>query len=163
MADSGNIGGSIISELGQIGKQIGTEVAKVPKDIAGKALESLGTSSSKNSKGQTVVTSGTPGEGGKPATAWEQIDGENDQAVKRHMARRALEELTSGAIAKKKEPSIWERLQQEQEQKKNVLAQNQAQQSAQSLPMATSKRPRGDLYGKKAKQTATENRNVRQD
>ncbi len=162
MADSGNIGGSIISELGQIGKQIGTEVVKVPKDIAGKALESLGTASSKNPKGQTVV-SGKPGEEGKPSTAWEQIDGEKDRALKRHMARRALEELTSGAIAKKKEPSIWERLQQEQEQKKNVLAQNQAQQAAQSLPTGTSKRPRGDLYGKKAKQTATENRNVRQD
>ena len=159
MAD--NIGGQIISELGSIAKDVGEQTAQIPKDIAGKALESLGSASSKNPKGKTVVSQASAG-GDKPATAWEQIDAESDRAVKRHIARAALEELTRGSM-RKKEPSIWERLQQENEQKKEMQKQQTAAAAAQSLPAATSKRPRGDLYGAKAKQTATENRNVRQD
>jgi len=159
MADNGSIGGQIISELGSIAKDVGKQTAKIPADIAGKALESLGSSSGKNPKGQTVVSQVTT-EGGKKS-AWEQIDTEPDRAMKRHIARKALEELTKGQL-KKKEPSIWERLQQENEQKKEMQKQQTAA-SAQALPQATSKRPRGDLYGAKAKQTATENRNVRQD
>jgi len=158
MADT--VGGQIISELGSIAKDVGKQTAQIPKDIAGKALESLGASGTKNPKGKTVV-SNAPASGDKPATAWEQIDAESDRAVKRHIARAALEELTKGSL-RKKEPSIWERLQQENEQKKEMQKQQVAA-AAQSLPIATSKRPRGDLYGTKAKQTATENRNVRQD
>jgi len=157
MADT--VGGQIISELGNIAKDVGKQTAQIPKDIAGKALESLGAAAGKNPKGKTVVSQATAS-GDKPSV-WEQIDKEPDRVVKRHIARAALEELTRGSM-RKKEPSIWERLQQENEQKKEMQKQ-QAAAAAQSLPTATSKRPRGDLYGAKAKQTATENRNVRQD
>lgn len=154
-----NIPGQIISELGEIGKKVGGEVAKIPKDIAGKALESLGASSKKS--GFSTPVQKAP-EGGTPATAWEQIGVEKDRKIKQAIARKALEEFVGGKITKLREPSIWERLQMEQEQKKNL---QQAQQAAasQSLPVATSKRPQGDLYGTKAKKTATENKNVRQD
>ena len=143
-----NLPGQIISELGQIAKDVGKQTVQIPKDIAGKALESLGGSSKKPV--------------GDDTTAWAQIGREKDQKIRRSIARKALEELAGGVIQKKREPSIWERLQQEQEQKKNQQQQQQTA-SSQSLPMATSKRPKGDLYGTKAKKTATENRNVRQD
>ncbi len=155
------VGGQIISELGQLGKKVGGEVAKVPKDIAGKALESLGSSSGKKQTGQASTTPQvTPGE--KPKTAWEQIDVEQNEKVKRQIARRALEELMKGDLKRPKEPSIWERLQMEADQKKKESAAQSAA-AAQQISMPSSKRARGDLYGTKAKQTATENRNVRQD
>ncbi len=151
----GNIPGQIISELGEIGKKVGSEVVQVPKDIAGKALESLGTSGGSGQK--PLVTTQSGGE----KSAWEKIDGEKDQKIKKSIARRALEELANRQL-KQKEPSIWERLQAEQDQKKQEAQSRQAA-SAQQLPTSTSKRPRGDLYGANAKKTATENRSLRQD
>lgn len=148
-----NIGGQIIGEIGEIAKDVGKQVAQLPKDIVGSAMESLGT-----------PPSSTPLVATKPSgekSAWEKIDGEKDVKIKRTIARRALEELASRQL-RKKEPSIWERLQAEQEQKKGLKLQQNAT-AAQQLQPATSKRARGDLYGAKAKTTATENRNVRQD
>lgn len=139
--------GQIISELGSIAKDVGKQAVQVPKDIAGKALESLGASTK------------------KPAgddSAFAKIGREKDLRMKQKIARKALEELASGSLAKPREPSIWERLQQEQEQKKH-MQQQQASAANQSLPASVSKRPVGDLYGTKAKKTATENKNVRQD
>jgi hypothetical protein len=152
-----NIGSQIIGELGEIGKQVGNEVANIPKDIAGKAMESMGATSGKPGQKSPMVSTSPTGE----KSAWETIDSEKDKKVKRSIARKALEELANREI-KRKEPSIWERLQQEQEQKKNQLLQQKAAASQQLQPGA-SKRPRGDLYGAKAKKTTTENRNVRQD
>lgn len=143
-----NVPGQIISELGQIAKDVGKQAVQIPKDIAGKALESLGATSGKTSAGDN--------------TAWSQIGREKDQKVKQSIARKALEELAGGKITRPREPSIWERLQQEQEQKKHMQQQS-APGAMTPLPTSSSKRPVGDLYGAKAKKTATENRNVRQD
>ena len=153
-----NVGGQIASELGQIAKDVGKQVVSVPKDVAGAAMESLGASSGKSTKGQTVVPAGTATE----ATAWEKMDVEPNARIRRSLARKALEEL-AGKKLQRKEPSIWEKLQQEQEQKKQAQQQQAAAAAAANVPMPAAKRPRGDLYGAKAKKTATENRNVRQD
>lgn len=160
MAD--NFGSQIIGELGQIAKDVGKQTVQIPKDIAGKALESLGASGGKK-QGAAVQVPQKSAEGVKSQSAWEQIGSEPDAAIRRHIARRALEELAGGNIRKQREPSIWERLQQEQEQKKEALQKQKAQDRATELPSTGSKRPAGDLYGAKAKKTATENRNVRQD
>jgi hypothetical protein len=149
----GTIPGQIIGELSEIGKQVGGEVTQIPKDIAGIALESLGAKSSK----------ARPVQPGKSNTAWDQIDVEPDKKIKRTMARRALEELVQGSAKRPKEPSIWERLQMEADEKKKQETQSKQATASQQLNVPASKRPRGDLYGAKAKQTATENRNVRQD
>jgi hypothetical protein len=161
MADT--VGGQIISELGEIGKKVGSEAVKIPKDIAGVALESIGASGSNKQGSAKIFSSAATGEAAKnPETAWEKISIEKDTNIRRQMARKALEELTKGMAARPKEPSVWERLQMEQEQKKKETIMQNVQ-AAQTLPMPASKRPKGDLYGTKAKQTATENRNVRQD
>ena len=155
-----NVPGQIISELGEIGKKVGGEVAKIPKDIAGKALESLG-ASTKTPGGTVKAQTNSPDVA--PKTAWDKIAVEKDQKVRRAIARKALEDLVGGAVAKPREPSIWERLQMEQEQKKNLQQQQQAAATASQLPQTGSKRPPGDLFGVKAKKTAAENKNVRQD
>lgn len=151
------IPGQIISELGELGKKVGGEVAKVPKDIAGKALESMGTSSGKTGAAAAKTPGGTEI---KSDSMWDKIALEKDQKVKRSIARKALEDLVNKA-PQRREPSIWERLQMEQEQKKQMMQQKAG--SGSPLPMPASKRPRGDLYGAKAKKTATENKNIRQD
>ncbi len=150
------IPGQIISELGELGKKVGTEAVKVPKDIAGKAMESLGSGGS-NKMGAAMAK--PVGGESKSDSMWEKILGEKDKKIKRAIARKALEDLINKPTDRR-EPSIWERLQMEQEQKKNQMAQ---QQGAAPLAMPSSKRARGDLYGAKAKKTSTENKNVRQD
>ena len=127
--------GAFTDELGDLGKQIVRETVKVPKDIAGKALESLGTSGGQKQKQQTVAT---------PPDA-----------------RAALAEI-AGIKPKQKEPTVWEKIQAEAEQKKELGKQQQT--AAQALPAVKSKRPRGDLYGMKAKKAGSEvGKNVRQD
>lgn len=159
-----NLGSQIASELGNIAKDVGNQVASIPKDMVGSALESVGISSGgKKQPGNKFVVPSSGPEGSNKQSAWDQFGSEKDEQIKRQIARKALEELAGGSVKKQREPSIWERLQQEQEQKKQMQAQQKAQSDAQSLPVATAKRPRGDLYGKKAKSTAMENKSLRQD
>jgi len=136
MANPGSMIGAFTDELGDLGKQIVRETVKVPKDIAGKALESLGTSGGQKQKQQTATTTD---------------------------ARSALAEI-AGIKPKQKEPTVWEKIQAEAEQKKELGKQQQQQAAAQALPAVKSKRPRGDLYGMKAKKAGSEvGKNVRQD
>jgi len=142
--------GSILGQIGESFEQIGSDVVKqtvqVPKDIAQAATESLGLSSSKKNPQQK-----------QPKTEEEQKTQEEKQAV----ARAALEELSGKK--QQKEPTVWEKLQQEEAQKTEQKKQQKIAASKASLPQVSSKRKRGDLYGVKAKKTAAENRNVRQD
>lgn len=142
--------GAFTDELGDLGKNIVREAVAVPKDIVGTALESLGVSGGQKQKQQTTatpdVTKKEPGE----------------QKIKASVARAALQEL-AGIKPKQKEPSVWEKIQAEAEQKKE-LGKQQQQAAAQQLAPASSKRRRGDLYGMKAKKNTTEvGKNVRQD
>ncbi len=149
MANPGSMIGAFTDELGDLGKQIVRETVKVPKDIAGKALESLGTSGGQKQKQQTVATADAPKkEPGEPQ-------------IKASIARAALAEI-AGIKPKQKEPTVWEKIQAEAEQKKELGKQQQT--AAQALPAVKSKRPRGDLYGMKAKKAGSEvGKNVRQD
>lgn len=152
----------IIGSFEDIGKDVVREVAKVPKDIAGKALESLGTSSGQKQLKQTISTP-TNESSKKNEGPWEQFDALTDKEVKKKVARKALEALLARS-AGQKEPSVWERIQMEVEQKKQLVQQQQTQTAAQQLPKTSSKRPRGDLYGIGAKKLGSEvGKNVRQD
>ena len=159
MAQPGSILGQITEEFEQIGKQVVQEVAKIPKDIAGKALESLGTSSGK--KSGTTTTNPQAQQSGEK-TPLQQLTDAKEQQTKKAIARSALEQI-AGVKPKQKEPTVWEKIQMEAEQKKEMAAKQAKQAQTQALPQATSKRKRGDLYGTQAKKTSTENKNVRQD
>ena len=96
--------GSLINQIGesfeQIGKDIARETVQAPKDIVGKALESLGsgTSSKKAARQKTVVNS-TSQQAEKPK--------EDDSEIKQAVARAALSELAGGK--KSQEPSEYEK------------------------------------------------------
>lgn len=143
---------TVLQQLGESFEQIGSDVVKqtvqAPKDIAQAAAESLGLSGSKkNAKHQQT-----------PATQEEQ----KTQEEKRVIARAALEELSGKK--KPKEKSLWEQMKEEEEQKKLMEKKRKEEAAKQALPKVTSKRPRGDLYGIKAKKASAEmSRNVRQD
>src|SRR4030042_4771753 len=141
MANS--VPGQIISELGGIGKKVGGEVAKVPKDIAGKALESLCVNAT-NTQGQKKQTTSSAGGASPPVGAWEKIDIEKDERIRKAMAHEALKQLAGGKV-KRKELSVWERLQQEQEEKRQQGIAQKAAAAATQLVIPPSKRPRGDL------------------
>lgn len=150
MVNPGNIIGAMTEELGELGKQIVSEVVQAPKDIVGTALESVGLGGGKKQKSQTKPTQ--PQDEGEQA---HQLD------LKKAIARQALAELASGK--KQKEPGVWERIQKEEEQKKEQKKLQADANKKASLPQTSSKRKRGDLYGMKAKKSSAENKNVRQD
>lgn len=159
MPHSGSIIGQLSEELAEIGKQVARESAKVPKDIAGKAMESLGVSSG-TKQGQTQVsTLSQPSEIGP----LQELAESKDESAKRSIARSALEQIAGIYKKKEKEPTAWERIQMETEQKKQLTVLQQAQVTASQLPQITPKRPRGDFWGVKAKQTSAERKGARQD
>ncbi len=161
MPQSGSIIGQISEELGELGKHVVGEAAKVPKDVAGKALESLGSTSGQ--KGQQSVGTGR-GQDVRDSenTAVGKFTRAKDQHVKNAIARAALAQL-AGVKAEQKEPTVWEKMQTEVEQKKEQTSQQQQQAANKQLPLVKSKRPRGDLFGVNAKQTSAERKGVRQD
>lgn len=148
----------IIGSFEDIGKDIVGEVAKVPKDVAGKALESLGTGGTKpGQQTSTANISDTSKEG--PVA---QLDEMKDTRAKQAIARAALIQF-AGEKPKTKEPSVWEKIQKETEQNKQRATQQQSQAVKSQLPQVAARRPRGDLFGTKAKQTSAERKAVRQD
>lgn len=144
----------IIGSFEDIGKDIVREAAKVPADIAGKALESLGTSSQKGQKGQ---------QGNQPVSgALEQFDQTKDKNIKRAIARDALAQLAGNQ--KQKEPTVQERLEKETQEKNKKEAEKAAvAQKMTPIVTGSSKPRRGNLYGIKQKSTQVENKGTRQD
>lgn len=150
----------IIGSFEDIGKDIVREVASVPKDVVGKALESLGTSAGQKKVQQTVLPSG---ENKAPSNSpLDTIDKAGTTREKKLVARSALEYLASAQKSQGKEPSAWEKQQEEDKKKKEMFEQQKQSERAALKPVAT-KKSKGDLYGTQAKKTAVENKNTRQD
>lgn len=154
------IGGQILGELGELGKQVGTEVVKAPTDIVGSALESLGgTSGKKQQSGAATVA--TPGSEKPVSTGpWQEIDTLKDKHAKEAIARAALAQI-AGNKPKAKELSVWERMQKEDQEKKE-LAKKQGPPMP-KIASPTSAKGKGDLFGVKAKQAQAEKKSIRQD
>lgn len=134
----------IIGSFEDIGKDIVRETAKVPTEIAGKALESLGTKS--NNPKQTQKQQNNFNEPSKPVPP-----------------REWLAEL-AGKNKKQPEFSVQERLEkekQEQYEKEKKLA--AVAQTMAPVSSGSSKPTRGNLYGIKQKSSSEMSKNVRQD
>lgn len=157
MANSGGILNQIGESFETIAKDVARETVQAPKDIVGTALESLGVSSGQKTQKQSAASSQQTGQENNTEVT---TPGPSDE-VKRAIARAALEELSGKS--KPKELGVWERLQKEEEQRKEMEKKQKQQAARQTLPQSSGKRPRGDLYGKKAKQTNMENKSKRQD
>ncbi len=149
----------IIGSFEDIGKDIAHEVAKVPTDIAGKALESLGTSSQKGQKGNQMTAAAADATK-KSEGALGQLDQTKDQKAKQAIAREALSQLAGRP--KQKELSVREKQEQEEAQKAEALKKQQAMQMG-PAPMISSKPKRDNLYGIKQKSSSEMSKNARQD
>ena len=152
----------IIGSFEDIGKDIAREAVKVPTDIVGKALESLGTSSQKGQKGNSVGQSPLGG-AKQPEGALGELAQAKDQKARQAIARETLAQL-AGNQKKQKEPTIQERLEKEK-QEKNEKETKQAAVAQKMAPVSTgsSKPKRGNLYGIKQKTSSEMSKNARQD
>ncbi len=139
----------IIGSFEDIGKDIARETVQVPKDVFGKAMESLGTQSQKSQKTQPAGQSPL---GGAPKPEQKSVP-----------PREWLAEL-AGKNKKQPEPTGAERLGKEKQEKNEKEAKTTAvaQKMAPLAPMSQKAKP-GNLYGIKQKRAATENKSTRQD
>lgn len=138
-----NIAKQIIGSFEDIGKDVARETVKVPKDLVGKALESLGTSSQKSQTTPTVQMPTTKEKKPMPPRQW-------------------LAEL-AGTAKKQREPTVQEIHQKEEQEKKEKEAKQAgvARQMA-PLPKVSTKPRRGQLPGLTNASLDT-SKNVRQD
>lgn len=150
----------IIGSFEDIGKDIARETVKVPGEVVGKALESLGSSSGKKTQGAKQTRTGAPGNGDRGALG--KLEETKDQKAKQAIARQALEQFAGSR--KQKEPTVQERLEKEKAEK----AEKQQKEAAGAAKMApiqevSTKQKRGNLYGVKQKTTQVENKGTRSD
>ena len=157
-----NVAKQIIGSFEDIGKDVVREAVKVPKDIAGKALESLGTSGKKGQQGNPVYT-GQADAGKQPGGALGQLDQTPDTRARQQVAREALAQI-AGNPKKQKEPTVQEKLEREKQEKKEKEAkQASSAQKMAPLNQVSTKAKRGNLYGIKQKASSEMSKNVRQD
>ena len=146
----------IIGSLGEIGSEIMKETARVPGDMVGSALEGLGHPENKKT-----------GEEDKANT----VKNDNEQhldigtqstndAKKKHLARRALEEYV-GYGRPKKTPSVWEQKEMEKEEEKKEIAELKKKKEREVLRPISTKRKQGNLYGLGTKIDIEKQRNVK--
>ena len=149
----------IIGSFEDLGKQVGSEVVKAPAEIAGKALESLGTT--KSTKQQSAVIGTDEAGKGKPEVSGplSEFNRAKDEKTKQAIARAALEQFAGKP--KSPEPSVREKSQMAEEQKKEQAA-KQVTQAAAVAPVFTPSKPkRGNLYGIAQKASSEKSRNAR--
>lgn len=151
----------IIGSFEDIGKDVASEAAKVPTDVAGKILESLtGAPAAKGQKTpQTNEKQGTTN--AKPDGALGAMEQTSDMKVKRAIARAALEQLAGKG--EEKALSVWEEKEREKKEQKKVQEKQDKEKAFAELPHLSFVKRRGDLYGIKGKSSSETSKNVRQD
>jgi len=142
----------IIGSFGDIGGEIVKETVNVPKDIAGKALEGLGTATAQQKQGGQKKTKATSG---KSYQTLDEVSKKPDEEAKKAIARAALQELV-GTGKPEKKPTVWEQKQKEEEQKKKLEEEEKKKREKQALPKISTKQKHGDLYGIQSKQEGSE-------
>jgi len=152
----------ILGSFEDIGESVISQLKQIPKDIGQAALESVGVPVGGGKKGNTSVVSPSPGTTQQEKSHWQQMDTITNDQEKRAIARKALEELlqTKGP----KELSIWEKIMQEEEQKKAMAVEQQKKSSPVALPSSGARKVPGMKNSVKAKQQGSEiGKNARQD
>lgn len=148
----------ILGSFEQIGEQVKEEITKLPGDLLGQALESVGIHTGGKKQGQQ---SSNASQTQDPTSALHQIDNQKDEKIKREIARKALEELT--ASTRPKELSVWDKLQQEEEQKKQAAEERKKMSQSVALPSSGQRKVPGIKSAVKAKQSSEIGKNAKQD
>ena len=140
----------IIGSFEDLGKEIVRETVKAPVDIAGAILEggSRTKSSGKTSQQKQSSAALNPDKN----SSLGKFEKSDDVAVKRQIARAALEQLSQKP---KQELTDWEKKKKDEETKKNAEKERLEAENKQ-LKSGTQKQRRGNLYGVKQKQSPTE-------
>jgi hypothetical protein len=142
------VGKQIIGSFEDIGKDIIRETVQAPTDIAGKALESLGTASQKGQRGNPVP----------------QVKPETGKPPERQISARQWLAQLAGKSKKPQEPTVQERLEKEkQEENEKEAKQTAVAQKMAPLPPMSQKPKPGNLYGIPQKSSSEKSKNVRQD
>jgi len=146
---------TIIGSFGDIGQEVISEAVKVPGDLADSAFESMGaTAGRKQGNQKQMQLKHTQG-----VKTLESVMQTPDDAMKKAIARRALEEL-AGAGHVRKEPTLWEKKQREEEEKKRLQKEQKKLAEDLNIPKIQTKRKRGDLYGIRTKISSEKQKNV---
>ncbi|MCX8009258.1 MAG: hypothetical protein N3A54_06210 [Patescibacteria group bacterium] len=152
----------IIGSFEDIGENIVSQLKQLPKDVGQAAMESIGLSTGSGNKGNNPKQP-PPQPGQSEQSYLKQLEDQTkQQEEKKAIARKALQELLK---PREKEPSVWERLQQEEEQKKAMAVEQQkkAPQPIQ-LPSSGPRKLPGIKNPAKTKSFGSEiGKNVRQD
>ncbi len=143
-------------QLGNLGKQIATEVINIPAKITGMdggtTNETAGSGTGGKQKGQKGTHSAQSGTNifGLPRTP-EQIAAEDalEKQKKLAEARRLLQQFIQPQG--QSEPTLAEKQEMEEMEKNKKEIEEEKKKAKSVLPVVASKRPRGDLYGAKAK------------
>lgn len=161
MVSPGSIVGAIAEELGETAKQVVKQTVQVPKDVGQTALESLGGSQGKT-QGQTGSPKTTAVKAPRERTPLDDFQSATDARTKKEIARHALAYLAGET--KQKEPTVWEKQQRENAQKKELTQEQKEVARRTQLHPVSTKPKRGNLFGVTQKKAGTEtSRNVRQD
>jgi hypothetical protein len=151
----------ILGSFETIAKDVASQIKQVPKDVAQKALESVGVATGGSSK--QVTPSPKPDTMNQPETMtdWQKFSLAKDQKTKKEIARSALQALSASANRGPQEDDYARRMR-EEDQKKQAEIQKRRQ-LANSLPMPKGKPKPGSMYGVKQKTTAIENKATKSD
>lgn len=148
MADG--IGKGVANQFAELGKQVVQDLASVPGKLTG--LDS-GTSETSgagagSSKKQGNQKGGQPQQGIDPIAALKQKEDSEKQQQLANVRRRLAQLMNPN---QPREKTAYE-IKQDEEMEKKKQELWQMQQEAKQLKQSPGKRPRGDLYGVKAKQ-----------
>lgn len=150
---SDGIGKGIGEQLGQLGKQIVTDIAKVPAKITG--LDTGGTDETvgqgTGGKKSTGFTQQKPPPKSAETQRIEEIvrQDEAEKQKKLAQARRLLQQFIEPQ--QKSVPTLQEKLEMEEMERKKKEIEEEKKKAQKQLPVVVGKRPRGDLFGMKAK------------
>ncbi len=154
----------IIGSFEDISKDVLKQTASLPKDIVGKAIESLGTSAGANKQQGQAVPGGLPGSEGasRESTPLDEVEQAKDRKTKQSIARNALQYLAKRPG--ERELSVSEKADKEKQEKTLLEKKKQEQEEKMKLNKQSFKPRRGDLRGTTKKQSGSETgKNVRQD
>ncbi len=150
----------IIGAFEDIGEQIVSQVKQLPKDIGQAAMESVGMKTGGSKQGNQSQTPQMQ-TGQNEQSYLHQLDDMRTQEEKKAIARKAIAELLR---PRKKEPSVWERMQMEEEEKKKQLAEQEKKAKPVHLPSSGVSKMPGLKSVRKAKQFGSElGKNIKSD
>jgi len=158
MPKSGTLIGHITEELGELGKKVVTETAKVPVDIAAGVFEKGGPTGTQRGAQPPAEEGGQP----KEKTPLDTLVQAETEEKKRAFARSALAYL-AGRTKKPPEPSVYERMQRERKERERRKEEQAARIAFQTLPNTGSKPKPGAAFIARQQAGSETKVNVRQE